>query len=97
MKYKIGRFKMNWLVLATVVLGVLKLAGYISITWLWVFSPLIIGLGLLFALTLFFPFLAFGAVFSFAALTVIAERICEYFENKEWRYKDGKDNKGDTC
>ena len=35
-----------WLWMATFVLAILKLTGAIEITWLWVFSPVLIPLGI---------------------------------------------------
>ena len=35
-----------WLWIATFILATLKLTGTINITWLWVFSPVLIPLGL---------------------------------------------------
>lgn len=35
-----------WLWIATFILATLKLTGAINITWLWVFSPILIPLGI---------------------------------------------------
>jgi len=80
---------MQYLIIATVVLGVLKLAGTIAVSWLWIFSPIVLGLAILFIVTLFFPFLAFSAIFAFGVLGILVERVCDKLECR-WEKKKGR-------
>jgi len=36
-----------WLAIATFVLAILKLTGTITLSWWWVFAPMLLGLGIL--------------------------------------------------
>lgn len=80
---------MQYLIIATIILGVLKMAGTLAISWLWVFAPIALGLLVMFLTTFFFPFFAFGMIFMFGVLALLAERWCNYLECR-WEKKKGR-------